>query len=144
MIERFIPRIEIEVFRDRFVFRNGRQERVVPTRGYIKREKNHPRSYVFDEQPVSNEHRQISLFDSLPGDLQPDVVEILTSFLMCGIRPLCTGPIGSWMRPVIVFTGVERFATGFGFEYAAFRAAAGHLAFDDGKAVHFEKSTRAE
>ena len=133
MLKRFARTIEVEVFREEFVYRYGEQERRVPTRGYIRRVENREPSYLFEEQPMTNEHMRVSLFSSLPADLQEDIVDILGAFLLYGLGPLC-----SFMRPIVVFTGVERLSTGFGFEYAAFREAAKLFALG-GKEVYFRR-----
>jgi len=118
MLERFARTIEVEVFPEKFVYRHGQQERCVATRGYIRKVKYGDSSYRFEEQPTTNDYAPISLFSSLSADAQEDIVDILAAFLLYGLRPLC-----SLMRPIIVFRGVERLKTGFGFEYAAFREA---------------------
>ncbi len=118
MLKRFARTIEVEVSPEEFVYRCGERERRVPTRGYIRKAKYGEPSYLFEEQPTTNESVPVSLFSSLPRDLQGDIVDVLGAFLVYGVRPLC-----SLIRPIIVFTGVERLSTGFGFEYAAFREA---------------------
>jgi hypothetical protein len=59
--------------------------------GYLKKEKGKAVSYTFDEQPKTNEYRQINLFESLLSDLQPDIVEVLSAFLVYGIKPFSNG-----------------------------------------------------
>jgi hypothetical protein len=133
MLKRFARTIEVEVSPDEFVYQYGGQERRVPTRGYIRKVKNREPSYLFAEQPVTDECMPVSLFSSLPADLQEDIVDILGAFLLYGLGPLC-----SFMRLIVVFTGVERLSTGFGFEYAAFREAAKLFALG-GKEVYFKR-----
>ncbi len=133
MLKRFARTIEVEVFPEEFVYRYGGQERRVSTRGYIRKAKNREPTYLFEEQPTTNEYVPISLFSSLPSDLQEDVVDVLGAFLLYGLGPLC-----SLMRPIIVFAGVERLSTGFGFEYAAFREAGKLLALG-AKEVYFKR-----
>jgi hypothetical protein len=133
MLKRLARTIEVEVFPEEFVYRYGERERRVPTRGYIRKVKGQEPSYCFDEQPRTNEYLPVSLFSSLPGDLQEDIIDVLGAFLVYGIRPLC-----SLVRPIIVFAGVERLSTGFGFEYAAFREAGKLLALG-AKEVYFKQ-----
>jgi uncharacterized FAD-dependent dehydrogenase len=135
MLEKFARTIEVEVFPDEFVYRYGGRERRVPTRGYIRKVKDSTPSYLFEEQPTTDEYMPVNLFSSLPADLQEDIIDVLAAFLVYGVRPLC-----SFVRPIIVFTGVERLRTGFGFEYAAFREAAKLFAFGDkGVYLHQQK-----
>jgi hypothetical protein len=132
MLKRFARTIEVDVFPEEFVYRYAQRERRVPTRGYIRKLNGQEPSYCFDEQPRTNEYLPVSLFSSLPAELQEDIVDVLSAFLLYGIGPLC-----SLMRPIIVFAGVERVSTGFGFEYAAFREA-GKLLAMGGKEVYFK------
>jgi len=133
MFRRFARTIEVEVYPEEFVYRCGQRERRVPTRGYIKKVKDSTPSYVFQEQPATKEYVAVSLFSSLPPDLQEDIIDVLAAFLIYGVGPLC-----GFVRPIIVLTGVERLSTGFGFEYAAFREAAKLFAFGD-KGVYFHQ-----
>jgi hypothetical protein len=133
MLKRFARTIEVEVSPEEFVYRYGDRERRVPTRGYIRKVKNREPSYLFEEEPVTNEYMPVSLFSSLPSDLQEDIVDVVGAFLLYGLGPLC-----SFMRPIIVFAGVERLSTGFGFEYAAFREAGKLLALNE-KEVYFKQ-----
>ncbi len=133
MLKRFARTIEVEVSPEEFVYRHGEQERRVPTRGYIRKAKNREPSYRFEEQPATNDYVPVNLFSSLPRDLQEDIVDVLGAFLLYGLGPFC-----SFMRPIIVFTGVERLSTGFGFEYAAFREAGKLLALNE-KEVYFKR-----
>jgi hypothetical protein len=126
MLKRFARTIEVEVFPEKFVYRYGQQERCVPTRGYIRKVKDQRPAYLFAEQAATSEDVPVSLFSSLPPELQEDIVDILGAFLVYGVGPLCR-----FLRPVIVFNGVERLRTGFGFEYAAFREAGKLSAFND-------------
>ncbi len=132
MFKRFARTIEVEVFPGRFVYRCGQQERCVPTRGHIRKVKNQEPPCLFEEQPTTNEYVPVSLFSSLPPEFQEDIVDVLGVFLLYGIRPFCR-----LVRPIIVFTGVERFRTGFGFEYAVFREAGKLLAFGENE-VYFK------
>ncbi len=67
ILKRFARTIEIEVSPEQFMFRCGRQEHRVPTRGYIKKVGGIP-SYDFQEQPKTTEYMPIDLFSSLPAD----------------------------------------------------------------------------
>jgi len=133
VLKRFAKTIEVEVFPEESVYRYGGQERRVPTQGYVRKVKNSEPSYLFEEQPTTNEYVPVSLFSSLPADLREDIIDVLGAFLVYGIRPF-----RSLIRPIIVFVGVERLKTGFGFEYAAFREAGKLLALG-AKEVYFKQ-----
>ena len=81
MFRRFARTIEVEVYPEEFVYRCGPRERRVPTRGYIKKVKDSTPSYVFQEQPATKEYVAVSLFSSLPPDLQEDIIDVLAAFL---------------------------------------------------------------
>ena len=136
ILRRFARTIEVEVSPEEFVYRYREQERRVPTRGYIKHIPGEIPSYVFREQPKTNEYVPVSLFFSLPADARKDIVDVLAAFITFGVRPLT-----SIMRPILVFRGIERFETEFGFEYAAFREAGKLVACEE--EVHFKPLTES-
>ena len=123
IMKRFAKTIEIDVAPDRFVFRCGTKERAVPTQGYIRKIRNDPLEYCFDEERHKDADTPISLFAPLPADLQEDFVHVLDAFLLYGVRH-AIGPRPNPIRPIVVFTGIERFETKWGFEYAVFNEAA--------------------
>ncbi|UCD53509.1 MAG: hypothetical protein JSW27_12810 [Phycisphaerales bacterium] len=122
--------IEIDVAPDRFVFRCGTKEHSIPTQGYIRKIRNDPLEYCFDEERQKDADRPISLFAPLPPDLQEDFVYVLDAFLLYGIQH-GIGPMLNPIRPIVVFTGIERFETKWGFEYAVFKEAAKLFALQD-------------
>jgi hypothetical protein len=134
IMKRLARTIEIDVAPDRFVFRYRTEERSVSTQGYIRKIKNQPPEYCFDEERQKDADIPISLFAPLPSDLQEDFVYVLDAFLRYGIGPL-TNPI----LPIVVFTGIERFETRWGFEYAVFKEAARLFALH-GEEVHIHRA----
>jgi len=135
MLERFARTIEVDVSPDEFVYRYGERERRVPTRGYLRKLEGPGGSYEFDEAQKTGQHIAVSLFSSLPVEFRADITEVLGAFILYGIQPLCRGtPI----RPILVYQGIDRFETGFAFEYGVFREAGKLIALGD-KAVYFKR-----
>jgi hypothetical protein len=131
LLKRFARTIEIEVSPEEFVYRYRGQERRIPTRGYIAKIKGE--GFCWSEEQETQEYVPICLFSSVPPEFHADIVELLVAFLMYGIWPFCR----TLIRPVLIFCGVERFATGFGFEYPAFREAAKAIALGE-KEIYFK------
>jgi hypothetical protein len=132
IMKRFAKTIEIDVAPDRFIFRCGTKECSVPTHGYIRKIRNDPLEYCFNEERQKDADAPISLFAPLPPDLQEDFVYVLDAFLRYGIGH-SIGPVVNpiRLRPIVVFTGLERFETKWGFEYAVFKEAAKLFALHD-------------
>ena len=126
IMKRLARTIEIDVAPDHFVFRYGTEERSVPTQGYIRKIRDEPLEYCFDEERQKDADILIRLFSPLPPDLQEDFVYVLDAFLRYGIVPFA-----NLIRPIVVLTGIERFETGWGFEYAVFKEAAKLIALQD-------------
>jgi len=135
ILRRFARTIEIEHSPEQFVFRCGRQEHRVLTRGYMKKLGGGEPSYAFELEPGSDAYVPVNLFSSLHPDFQQDIVHVLGAFPLYGVTPLCRGNL---MRPIIIFRNVESLETGFGFEYAAFREAAKLFALG-GEEVYFKR-----
>lgn len=141
IMKRLARTIEIDVAPDRFVFRYGTEERSVPTQGHIRKVRHDPPEYCFDEERQKDADTPISLFAPLPPDLQEDFVYVLDAFLRYGIRH-SIGPVVNpiRLRPIVVFTGIERFETKWGFEYAVFKEAAKLFALED-KEVYIHRAS---
>ncbi|GEM_PF-3397826 len=131
--ERFYRTIEIEASPEAFTYRYKDRERRVSTRGYLRKSGGDDWGYQFEEKCETTEHVPIDLSSAVPLEFRPEVGKVLAAFLWYGMRPLCSRLV----RPILVFKGIERFDTGFGFEYAAFREAGTEIAVE----VHFQ--TRA-
>jgi hypothetical protein len=127
--KRFYRTIEIAVSPEEFTFRYKDQERRVSTRGYLLKIKDDEWGYRFDGERKTPEHVPIDLSLGVPVELRRDISKVLAAFLWYGMRPLCCRLI----RPLLVFKGVDRFDTGFGFEYAAFREAGAEIGASDPK-----------
>jgi hypothetical protein len=132
LLKRFARTIEVEVGPEYFVYRYGQKENRVLTRGYIRKSAAGETSWAFSDRPEMGKCKAISLFSAFPPELREDFVDILAAFLSYGVRPL-----SNFIRPVIIITGMERFAAGSGFEYATFAAAAKLVALA-GTEVYFK------
>lgn len=128
--KRFYRTIEIEVSPKESAYRYKDRERRVPTRGYLRKGGGDDWGYQFDEKRQTTEHVPIDLSCEVPLEFRPDIGKVLAAFLWYGMRPLCNRLV----RPALVFKGIERFDTGFGFEYAAFREAGAEIAVE----AHFQ------
>ena len=109
LFKRLARTIDVEVAPEFFVFRYGQREHRVPTHGYIRRAKGAVPPYEFDLEPKTDQHVPITLFEPLPPEMEEDFIQILSAFLMHGVRPLYrVNPLTGLVRPVVVFHGVER------------------------------------
>jgi len=130
--KRFYRTIEIEVSPKEFTYRYKDREHRVPTRGYLRKSGGDDWGYQFEEKCETTEHVPIDLSCVVPLEFRPDIGKVLAAFLWYGMRPLCNRLV----RPALGFKGIERFDTGLGFEYAAFREAGAQIAADG--EVHFQ------
>jgi hypothetical protein len=133
ILKRFARTIEVEVGPEYFVFRCGQKENRVLTRGYIRQTIWCDPAWAFGEQPKTDKDVPISLFAPLPPELQKDFVAILAAFLAYGVRPL-----SNIIRPIIILTGMEHFATEPGRDREALVAAAKLVALG-GSEVSFQR-----
>ncbi|MBN1361066.1 MAG: hypothetical protein JW993_10755 [Sedimentisphaerales bacterium] len=144
ILKRFAKTIEIEVSPEAFVFRCKGEPIRIATHGYLRRLKSGVPPYEFGEEPGTSVCTPISLFSSLPREFHEDIVEVLAAFILYGITRLFKEkPNRSIVRPILLFRGIERFETGFGFEYAVFRAAGSMLALGATE-VYFESEQAEE
>jgi hypothetical protein len=137
--KRLARTIDVEVGPEFFVFRYGQREHRVPTRGYIRRAKGAVPPYEFELERRKDEDVPIRLFEPLAPELEEDFIQILSAFLMHGVRPLYrVNPWTALIRPVIVFHRVERLDGALGPTQAVLKEAAKIFALGD-KEVYFDR-----
>lgn len=140
LFKRLARRIEIDVSPECFVFRWKQWKHRVPTSGYIRRAKGAVPPYEFSLERETDQHVPIPLFGPLPPELEEDFIQILSAFLMYGVQLLYrVNRLTGFVRPVVVFHGVERLDATLGFAAAALKEAAKIFALGDTE-VYFERS----
>jgi hypothetical protein len=142
MFKKFAKIIEIRCSSEYFLFRNEKEERTIPTHGYItqisRRSPNRDilaPTYQYEQYQKTDKYLPISLFTGDFIKTQQYFIPILVAFLWHGVKPLC-----GMVKPILLFTKMEEFATPFGFEYVIFREAGKLIAFGR-KEVYFNTIT---